>query len=61
MSKETLPEGCSVPDKLEAVDGGGGDAGEECVAVVEAGGGEGLDESFGSGGVRGDVIFALRR
>ncbi|XP_056458831.1 NACHT, LRR and PYD domains-containing protein 12-like [Gadus chalcogrammus] len=48
VSKETLPEGCCVLDQLEAVDGGGGYAGEERVAVVEAGGGEGMDESFGS-------------
>ena len=37
VSKET---GCCVLDPLESVDGGGGDAGEEGVAIVEAENGE---------------------
>ena len=47
VSEET---GCCILDQLESVDGGGGDAGEEGIAIIKAGGDEGMDESFCSVG-----------
>ena len=42
--------GGRVLDHLESMEGTGGDAGEEGVAVVEAGGDEGVDEGLSSRG-----------
>lgn len=42
--------GSRVLDQLESMEGLGGDASEKGVAIVEAGGDEGVDEGFGSRG-----------
>ena len=42
--------GSRVLDHLESMEGMGGDASEEGVAVVKAGGDEGMDEGFSSRG-----------
>ena len=47
--------GSRVLDHLESLEGMGGDASEEGVAVVKAGGDKGMDQGFSSTG--GEAVF----
>ena len=53
--------GSRVLDHLESMEGMGGDASKEGVAVVEVRGDEGVDEGFSGRGGRQCLILAMRR